>query len=361
LQKFSQKKVLIAPLDWGLGHTTRCIPIIAMLLKQNYKVLIAANGIRKEIVLQEFPQVECITMPDYNINYGKNKAQTIIKLFGQINKIQKSIKEEQKWLQEITKQYSIDIIISDNRYGLYHPTIPCTFITHQLKPKSIFLGFGESFLQKKLYTYINKFTECWVMDEAGENNLAGTLSHPSKLPTIPTKYIGVTTRLKKEQKAIKHKATIILSGPEPQRTIVENKIVKQLQTCNEKIVLIRGVQNANEIPMHNKNIIVHQLLSVTHLNEIINESEFIICRSGYTSVMDLLLLQKKCIFIPTPAQTEQEYLANYLQQKNYALYFTQDKFNIELALQKASAFDYKKFVPSQSNPLEKAIQALLQS
>jgi predicted glycosyltransferase len=360
LQHLTKKTVLIAPLDWGLGHTTRCIPIIYALQKYDCTIIVAISGGAKKLIENEFPTITIIDIPNYDIHYGTSSFTTGLKLLSQINNINKAIKKENSWLKEMIKTYSTDIVLSDNRYGLHHKNVQTVFITHQLKPKGLLGKLGENFLQKKLYAHINKFDACWVMDYENEHNLAGELSHPPLMPAIPSTYIGGLTRFTYNPTEIVYTCAIVLSGPEPQRTMLENKIVKQLENTEEKIILIRGLPNQkNIIKVENTNCTVLNYAGVAELNKIVLQSEYIICRSGYTSIMDLFLLQKKCIFIPTPAQSEQVYLAKYLFSKGYCIHFSQREFNIHLALQKAKQFNFKDFNQPQKNELQEAIEKLI--
>jgi predicted glycosyltransferase len=360
LKDLTKKNILVAPLDWGLGHTTRCIPIIYALQKYNCTIIVAISGTAKKLIENEFPTITIIDIPNYNVQYGTSSFTTGLKLLSQISKINKAIKNENSWLKEIVKTYSIDIVLSDNRYGLHHKNVQTVFITHQLKPKGLLGKLGENFLQKKLFAHINKFDACWVMDYENEHNLAGELSHPTLMPFIPTNYIGAVTRFTNKPTEIVYTCAIVLSGPEPQRTILENNIIAQLKNTKENIIIVRGLPNEkNIIKIENSNCTIVNYAGVVELNKIILQSAYIICRSGYTSIMDLLLLQKKCIFIPTPAQSEQVYLTKYLSSKSYCLYFSQREFNIHLALQKAKQFDFKDFKQPQKNGLQEAIEKLI--
>jgi uncharacterized protein (TIGR00661 family) len=334
LESVKGKRVLIAPLDWGLGHATRCIPIIYELLNQHCEVVIAANGTHEKVLAEEFPKLQIIDVPNYNVTYAKSKIGTVIKLANNYKRIKKVIATEHEWLKKIVVDYAIEVVISDNRYGLWHQLIPCYFITHQLFIKSGLFHLGEDFMQKENYNHINYFTACWVPDEAGEVNFGGALSHPKKMPTIPVKYIGALTRLQNKKLPILYKAAIVLSGPEPQRTVLENIMIKELEMQDEKIILVRGLPNEQlQLSVKKENVTVLNYANAATLNEIIMQSDRIICRSGYTSVMDYLSLDRKCIFIPTPGQGEQEYLATYLPLHHNCISFSQNKFDLKKALQ----------------------------
>ncbi len=358
LQNFQSKKILIAPLDWGLGHATRCIPIVNEILKYSKNITIAATSNCKLILQEAFPSLSFIEIPNYNITYGKNKFFTIVKLFLQINKIKSKIKEENKWLENILQNSSFDILISDNRYGLYNKKTNCIFITHQLQPLPLITNFGKRILQKIIYKYINRFNQCWVMDGKGNNALAGKLSNPTNLPKIKTKYIGIVTRLQKqENENKKFDVAIILSGPEPQRTIFENIIFKQLQIFKTKAIIIRGTNNTITHLNLPTNSTIINIANTIQLQNVIAESKYIICRSGYTSLMDYLSIGANCIVVPTPGQSEQNYLAKNGSQKNYFITANQNKFKLEILLKKAQQFNFKK-IEANENLLEQTVKNL---
>ncbi|MEO8862373.1 MAG: glycosyltransferase [Ginsengibacter sp.] len=332
---------MIAPLDWGLGHATRCIPIICELISLNCDVFIAASGNGYFLLKKEFPQTVILRIRSYKIRYSRNKFWLPPTLILQIPKLVFSILYEHLWLKKITKIYNIDAVISDNRFGLYSRKIPSVFITHQLliKTGNVFL---ERILQKQNYSFIKKFSQCWVPD-LKENGFAGELSHPNALPGNEI-FIGPLSRFEVMQNvAKKYDLLIALSGPEPQRTIFEKIIVLQLKLCQKKILFVRGLPGENRILVSGKEsfkIVNH--LSGDELNIAFQQSEIIICRSGYTTIMDLVKLGKSAILVPTPGQTEQEYLAHYLCKKKYFYSVNQQEFSIENVLKDAASFAFER-------------------
>ena len=360
MQNFNNKRILIAPLDWGLGHTTRCISIIRFFLDNGFSVIVASNSEQKAILQKEFINVEHLYLKGYEIGYTKHKNLFPLKLIAQLPKISFRIYSEHRWLQKTVDDYKIDVVISDNRYGLFTTKVPCIFITHQLTIKAPF-GWLEQLLQIINYSYINRFTQCWVPDYAGEKNIAGVLSHPIKLPKTPVNYIGPLARFKKENKAvISYQCCIILSGPEPQRTLLEEIILQQLPALKGNFLLVRGKLNAPPLEISLLNVTVHNHLNGMELQEAINTSAFVITRSGYTSVMELLALQKKSILIPTPGQTEQEYLGKQLMHHHLAYCVDQDNFNLTDALTIAKEFKYHLPSPENST-LNSVLDGLLTS
>ncbi|HUC81310.1 MAG TPA: glycosyltransferase [Flavisolibacter sp.] len=353
-------KILVAPLDWGLGHATRCVPIIRELLAQNCQVLLAGEGKVKALLQQEFPQLPFVELPGYRIQYASSGWGLAAKIVAQIPKILSAIKKENAWLEKLVQEEGIDAVISDNRYGLYSEKIPSVFITHQLRIKAP-VKFAEDFLQGLNYQYIDKFQECWVPDAEGKNNLGGTLSHPTETPSVPTHYIGVLSRFDATQESSSEEnLLVLLSGPEPQRSLLETQLLEELKDYTKPVVLVRGMPGSNEELNVKENVTVFAHLPASELEAKIKAAPFVIARCGYSTVMDLAVLKKKSILIPTPGQTEQEYLAKHLMEKNFAFCVEQKKFRLKHALALAASFAYQPFNASMGN-LQTTIASFINS
>ena len=352
-------RILVAPLDWGLGHATRCIPVIHELLRQNCSVVLAGEGKIKLLLQKEFPHLAFHDLKGYDISYSRNKWSLPFVMATQIPKILSAIKYENERLKELVEELQIDGIISDNRYGLYHSAIPSILISHQLLIKTHLGKTADEYLQKLNYSYIDHFSECWVPDYEGNSNLGGELSHPEKLPQIPVKYLGPLSRFQTLDLPPSGQLLLLLSGPEPQRTILENMLLEQLKDQNIPTVLVRGFPGAAFQPDTPANVKVYDHLPAAELNKIMAESSMIISRCGYSTVMDLAALKKKSILIPTPGQTEQEYLAEHLMQKNFALSIDQEKFRLKGALELAQSFHYKTDLFHHESHLQSAVRSFL--
>jgi len=337
------KKLLVVPLDWGLGHATRCVPVIRDLLNSNCEVWLAGEGAQEKLLREEFPSLPFLPLKGYRVQYAKTAFAGKILL--QIPSILRSIKEEKRWLKEQVTKYGFEAVISDNRYGLYDENIFSVFITHQLCIKSSLGKWSEKILQKWNYKFINRFNECWIPDEEGDNNLAGELSHPSKLPKVHLKYIGPLSRLSSFSPlgggGIKDHLLLILSGPEPQRTILENKVVDEIAKYPRTATIVRGLPGERNIIPSTNTIHFYNHLSSKELNAEAMKAEFIISRSGYSTIMDIAGLQKKSILIPTPGQTEQEYLADHLMKKQFAFCVDQNSFSLLKNVEEARNFEYR--------------------
>ena len=322
-----KKNILVVPLNWGLGHTTRCIAIIRELLAQDASVLIGGDGMALAYLKNEFPDLLSINIPDLKVRYPKSGGYLLYFAL-RIPKLFTHVKKENQALKKLVREYQIDGIISDNRYGLYHASKPSILITHQLFIETPSFKKTMHGIVKKL---VSKFTECWVPDIAGSNNLSGNLSH-LKQNLTNVKFIGPLSRFTAQNKEACPKRTVIaiLSGPEPFRTKLEELLIKKLSPTNFKSLIVRGVVSIENTNKHlNKNVSVIDYISSAELLKEIEASEFVIARSGYSTIMDLDALQQKALLIPTPGQTEQEYLAQHLASHSLFTFSNQESINLQ--------------------------------
>lgn len=325
----TNKTILIAPLNWGLGHATRCIPIIKALQENNYIPIIASDGIALELLRKEFPYIKTLKLPSYQIEYAKNGKNFKWKLLQNFPKMMKAVLNEKKMVKKWVKKYDIDGIISDNRLGVFSKKVPSVFITHQL---NVMTG-NTTWITSKLHQHIiKKYKECWVPDVEETPNLTGTLGH-LETTDLKLKYIGPLSRMHKKESAKVYDLMIILSGPEPQRGLLEEKLRKEILNYNGKVVFIMGIIKRVQKKEQIGNVTYYNFMNTRQLERTFNESEIVLCRSGYTSIMDLAKLEKKAFFIPTPGQFEQEYLAEKLEKEGLVPYAKQDDFRIENLLE----------------------------
>ncbi len=266
-------QILIAPLDWGLGHATRCIPIINILRDKGAVVIIAASGPQRVLLEAEFPGTEFLDIPGYGITYTREGKKLLRSLIFRIPGILGSVRREHEWLKELCLKRQIDAIISDNRYGLYHIKKQSVFITHQLFIQS---GMGNRInrLLLKLHNrFLDRFSECWVPDFHDPLSLAGLLSNPPHFPRIPVKYIGLVSRFIPEPgKTISNPLLILISGPEPERTAFEEKLLRDLASYREPVVVVRGLPGTKEEKKPINQVKIHNHLSSAQLNALLNFS-----------------------------------------------------------------------------------------
>ncbi|WP_430614298.1 glycosyltransferase [Flavobacterium sp. JP2137] len=321
----TKKRILVAPLNWGLGHATRCIPLINALIKSGFEPVIASDGPALALLEKEFPDLQCLSLPSYKVSYAQKASLFKLQLIVQLPAIYRAIVRERQVLKKWIGTYSLDGVISDNRLGMHSRRIPCVFITHQLR----ILSGNTSWWTTKIHHYfIRKFNECWVPDSETKENLSGKLGHLESSP-FNLKYIGALSRFHKKAVEQQYDLLVLLSGPEPQRTLLEVKLQRELKRFEGRILFVRGLIEKEQVVVERFNKTTYNYMTTLQLELALNQSAMVLCRSGYTTIMDLAHLGKKAFFIPTPGQYEQEYLAKELDRKGLVPHCKQDRFKIE--------------------------------
>lgn len=316
--------ILVAPLNWGLGHATRCIPIIQALLELGFNPIIASDGMALILLQKEFPKLKCLELPSYNIEYPEKESDFKFKMLQNIPGVVDAMLAEKKLVKKWVSEYNLKGIISDSRFGAYSKKVPSVFITHQLNV----LSGNTSWLTGKVQRLIiKKFDECWIPDSEAKPNLSGKLGHLKK-PSDSVKYLGPLSRMVKKKVPQKYNLMVLLSGPEPQRSLLEEILTSELKSYTGNIIFVRGVVQEERTIVKVDNCTYYNFMTSEELEQKINESDLLICRSGYTTIMDLAKLQKKALLIPTPGQYEQEYLAKRLHKKEMLPFAKQENFSI---------------------------------
>jgi uncharacterized protein (TIGR00661 family) len=330
--------ILICPLNWGIGHASRMIPLIYALNKLNYRVLISGSGKSLELLRISFPDQQIIDAPHFSVKYS-DKCSMSLKLTFQLPKVVLGIVKDYIWLKKIIPIYNINLVISDNRYGLFNRKVISVLVSHQIypfMPKS--LKWAEPLAKFILGKFIKAFDRCWVPDYANPAiSLTGSLSHHNyALQNIS--FMGILSRFSitgeiNEHFSEPYDIVVILSGPEPQRSIFEEIIVNQIKQTNYKSAIICGIHQPQFKNKAFRHIDFFYHLPAVQLKQLLYHAGVIICRAGYSTIMDLVELKLKAVLIPTPGQPEQEYLASFLEKKGFFYSMNQRDFNIEKAIQ----------------------------
>jgi UDP-N-acetylglucosamine:LPS N-acetylglucosamine transferase len=344
------KRVVIVPLNWGLGHATRLIPIISELKKSGAEILMGGSPSHLSLLKKEFPDLWEIRIPYSKIELTGGNSQ-LMAITCQLPKLFLGIIREHFALKNIIRKWKPDAVISDNCYGLWNRKVRSIFITHQVNikiPRRI--RFMEKSLNRLNHWFIKQFDECWVPDLPGDRGFSGVLSdnYDEKLLVH---YIGILSRFRDHKPAestainsSRKKILVILSGPENQRTQFEKIILRQLPFIPEEFscTVIRGLPSETELPVKG----CFNYRDTGEMYSLMKEADCIICRSGYSTIMDLVMTGKSAILVPTPGQTEQEYLADSLSKKGYFQMMKQNNFSllkaVESKLPAADMDDYRK-------------------
>lgn len=329
------KTIFIAPLNWGLGHATRCIPIISELHSMGHHIILGSDGDAKKLLEVEFPDILMEELPGYGVSYSE-KGSFITQMAKQIPQIQRAIRKERKTLNSLIEKHQIDAVISDNRYGLYALEIKSVILTHQIRIKS---PLFENAIAKIMGKKLSNFDEVWVPDVQEEVNLSGRLSHEIELK-LPISYVGALSRFKDLEPVIKSEMNplfddfvlAVISGPEPQRTLFEETIISQGEKIAQNLIVVGG-RFKESSSRSSTNIHVIPFADASTLHSLMMHCSGVIARSGYSTIMDLMAVKKCAVLVPTPGQTEQEYLAKHLQQFGCFDFQSQSHFHLKKAIE----------------------------
>jgi UDP:flavonoid glycosyltransferase YjiC (YdhE family) len=352
-------KILIAPLDWGLGHATRCVPLIRALRAAGHAVVPCAGGAGLRLLRAEFPDLEVEEAPAYAMRYTRNRALLPLWLALQLPAFFASIRGDGTRAARLVRKHEADLVISDGRYGFRSAAAPAIFISHQLH----ILPPGPARLRAALARPIRAlnrfalrgFREVWVPDFPGARNLSGILGHPPG-GWPGARYIHPLCRFRPEDLPWDRAAALpaatgpaidtlaLLSGPEPQRTLLEEKVRAAFAAMPGTRVIVRGVPSrsprgtdaAGENPLRENALTVFDHLPQERLLACLASARRVVCRSGYTTMMELAGLGKaNVLLVPTPGQPEQEYLAIHARASGFAAWQDQEAPDLEAGLREA--------------------------
>lgn len=309
----SRKRILVAPLDWGLGHATRCIPLIRQWVGEGHEVVLAGEGRTAALLRSYFPELRCLDLPGYRMRFDSIRSVLL-----QLPKFLSAIRQEQAWLKRVQHQEKFDEIISDNRYGLHHADARSILITHQLYVKAPRgLRVLEGLLHRLMMRWIQRFDECWVPDTKGVLSLSGDLSQLHSSPKH-VRFIGPLSRLhpvKTYSSTVPvYDHVILISGPEPYRSVLQQRMKEQFCRSGQKTIMICGTPE-QPFDVEEKDVRFVSHLDDENLAAVLQKARHITCSAGYSTLMDLQTLDKTATLIPTPGQPEQWYLAKRMHER----------------------------------------------
>lgn len=326
-------KILIAPLNWGLGHASRCVPLIHRLLDEGHEVVIGGDGMSFTLLRKHFPKLRYVYLAPLDLHYSRSGNQTWAMLKA-IPQLLLWRNKDRLMLKAILQEEHFDQVISDNRPGLYNKQVECIYITHQLQIRLTktwqWAEATASRIHARMYTRFNKV---WIPDyEDINHSLAGELSHPSNLrlsrKMTAFQYIGPLSRfhspITHKPSPINYEVVAVLSGLEPQRTLLEQELIERYSGKEERVLIVQGLVNHPNTRIKRGNLTIVPSMADAELVPALLNARHIIARSGYSTIMDLEALGLLSVgnnkplpvhieLIPTPGQPEQEYLAAWLK------------------------------------------------
>lgn len=361
-------KVLVAPLDWGLGHATRCVPVIKEFLRVGAEVHVGVCGNIAPFYKDAFPGLKQHRIPSYRIMYPKHGYQMPAWVLTELPRILKVVAVEHAIAESLVERENFDVVFSDNRFGFYSEHAKSIYMTHQLRiafpgVTRVLESVGLKFHQKQMAN----FNEVWVPDVPGYPGLGGRLSHLNAKNETGTffkdrklRYVGPLSRFENmvESSQKKFKFLGVVSGAEPTRTNLELRLRKVFREIPGEHALLLGKPGLNEI-VKDGNITVYPHLSTEPFAELVKSSECFVSRPGYSTVMDQAALGANCLFVPTPGQTEQVYLGKLLKNAKYARSLEESRLTAENLLKAFEGDPWRLPVSEHSNLLQQAVGSLV--
>jgi len=321
---FAGARILVAPLDWGLGHAARCVPLIHALLEHGAVPVIGADRGPLALLREEFPALEHLRIPGMEVRYGSGRSQAWA-MARQLPSMLRQVRQEHLLFNRLRRELHVDAVVSDQRFGIRAADLPSVLITHQVFP---FSPFAQGIARHINRRYIARFDRCWIPDHHAAPGLAGALSHGRPFP-INARYIGPLSRFRSsvpDRDKPLYRVVAVISGPEPQRTLFEEAVLAQLERIDGAHLVLSGKVDGDtgRLPQ----------LPTEALHAALLSAELIVGRTGYSTLMDLEAIGRGALLIPTPGQSEQEYLGGAIAHRAFHTVQEQHRLDIAAALAK---------------------------
>lgn len=321
---FAGARILVAPLDWGLGHAARCVPLIHTLLEHGAVPVIGADKGPLALLREEFPALEHLRIPGLEVRYGSGRSQAWA-MARQLPALLHQVRQEYLFFNRLRRELHVDAVVSDQRFGIRAADLPSVLLTHQVFP---FSPFAQGIARRMNRRYIARFDRCWIPDHATSPGLAGALAHGRPLPGH-AHYIGPLSRFRTsvpERNKPTYRVVAVISGPEPHRTLFERAVLAQLEQIDGAHLVLSGQVDGRtgRLPQ----------LPTEALHAALLSAELIVGRTGYSTLMDMEAIGRGALLVPTPGQPEQEYLGRVSAQRAFHTVQQQHQLDIAAALAK---------------------------
>lgn len=316
--------------SWGLGHATRSLPVIRKLISEKNNLTVISNGRSLEVLKKELgEEITYVDIPDYPMLLSENTRQFLAKSMVYWPVFIKRIEDGLAALQKILNKKHYDCIISDARYDMYSKKIPSFFISHQMRIMNpLQIKMFERAMERFNMFFFKRYIGIIVPDYK-ENNLSGNLSHNlMRIDENRIHYVGVLSDFTKRPMKKDIDYLISISGPEPQRSILEEKLASQTHDLPGNVVMTLGKAEDYSIKKKDK-LTTYSFVTKELREELLNKTKMVISRSGYSTLMDVAVVGTKALFIPTPGQIEQEYLSQYHNQLGTFYSVSQEAVNLK--------------------------------
>jgi len=323
------KKVLFGTSSWGLGHATRDLNLIRGLLSRGCEVTVVSTGGALRVLKGELgDSCHYLDWPDIPSSVARSSFLFYLKTTANVPRIMWIWHREKRRVAELLRQERFDLIVTDHRNGLVRSDVRSCFITHSPRYIAPWRDpFMEGIMEWFLARWFAPVYKILIPDDE-EGGMSGDMSHKIRFtPREKLAYLGILSSAHRRDLPQDIDYFITISGPEPQRTMFADKVLSQVDKLSGKIVIALGTPGGTAPKLGNK-IEIYPYLNRDKQEEMLNRAKLVICRSGYTTLMELAEIGRKALLIPTPGQSEQEYLAKTLRERGEFYSVRQNKLDL---------------------------------
>ena len=358
LSTIEHPTVLFAVLNMGLGHATRSLSLIRGMHERGWRIVLASSGRALWLLQKECPWGRFAELPDYSIRYARG-SWLLPKLSVQIPRVLQRIVQEHRAVTGLVRRFRPELIVSDHRYGVWHPQVPSVFLSHQIRfampPGLSWLAPLPALFNRYFHRF---FARVLIPDEpqSGRGRLSGDLSRPL-VQDSRYHFIGILSSVKWHDGQQDIDVLVSISGPEPQRSLFEQKVLSQIgQIPGRRVVFLGKSETAEVRRLENGWLEIHASPPRQLAAQLMNRARKIISRPGYSTLMELAELGKPALFVPTPGQTEQQYLARRLARMGLFPAVQQNRLDLPAQLDALEGYPGLQMTGATEKSVQRALK-----
>jgi len=335
------RRILFAVHDWGLGHATRSLVLIRALVQRGDAVTILMAESPGLALLRaelgdacEFYPYEDIPKP-----FSRYPAVFYFRMSCSVPQIWLRFTLEQRLTERLVRERRLDAVVSDSRLGVWSREAPSYCVFHSLRqiipgrPRQL-----ERIVERAQRYALRGYRAILVPDVEGDDALAGDLAHDLDVDWRgKLVYIGPLSELQPNGAAEDIDYFFSISGVEPHHTMLAERVLAALPALRGRSVVALGRPGSAADVRTVGNATIHGYLDRRAQGEMLARARVIVGRSGYTTLMEAAGFGKRALFVPTPGQSAQEYLAKFHCERGRVFSTVQSALDIACDLARAEA------------------------
>lgn len=333
-------KILFAASSWGLGHATRDLILIQALMDAGHSVTVLSTDRALKLLRGELAdQCDYIDLPDIPKALGHTSASFYLKMTMALPLVFRTFRREHRFVDELCRAGKCDRIVSDSRYGVWSRDVPSYHLMHTLHQISPFrVRLVEHVIESIQRGLLSGAKKVLIPDQE-ENGLAGELCHDLvAFRRDQIEYLGILSSVLRMPVEQDIDYFITVSGVEPQRSILEKKVLRQARELDGRVVITLGRPDLPFSVSDDGRLAIYSFLGRRRQAEMLNRARTVVSRSGYTTLMELAELGKRALMVPAVGQSEQEYLAGLHERRGTMHSVPQSRLNLARDLRDAERY-----------------------